>query len=191
MTTLLLRPEELDAGVVDRAFATLERDAVAQLVHDRVTADDVGLERVAELRYAGQAYELAVRVPGGPVDVEGLRHAFVTEHVRTYGHGSAHDPIELVTVRVIARVSRATRGSYDPLPGIASMEPVVGARDAYFGTRHGTVETPVLTRAALLDEERAGPFLVDEYDSTIVVPPGCAARLDAFGNVDVRVSAAR
>ncbi len=190
VTTLLLRSEELDGGIVDRAFAALERDAVAQLAHDHVRADDVRLERVAELRYAGQAYELAVRVPPSPVAVEELRNAFVEEHARTYGHGSAHDPIELVTVRVIARVSRATAGAYDPLPGIAALDPVVGARDAYFGARHGTVETPVLTRAALLGEERAGPFLVDEYDSTIVVPPGCAARLDDLGNVDVRVAAA-
>jgi N-methylhydantoinase A len=49
------------------------------------------------------------------------------------------------------------------------------------------VATPVVTRAALLDGERRGPFLVDEYDSTIVVPPWCSARLDGFGNVEVTV----
>jgi N-methylhydantoinase A len=49
------------------------------------------------------------------------------------------------------------------------------------------VATPVVTRAALLDGERRGPFLVDEYDSTIVVPPECSARLDGFGNVEVTI----
>jgi N-methylhydantoinase A len=45
----------------------------------------------------------------------------------------------------------------------------------------------VVTRAALLDGERAGPLLVDEYDSTCVVPPGCRARLDSYGNIEVDV----
>jgi N-methylhydantoinase A len=35
--------------------------------------------------------------------------------------------------------------------------------------------------------DKPGPFLVDEYDSTIVVPPGCSARLDRLGNVEVTV----
>ena len=70
---------------------------------------------------------------------------------------------------------------------IASRSRVIGERDAYFGPGDGTLATPVVTRAALLDGERAGPFLVDEYDSTIVVPPECVARLDPFGNVEVTV----
>ena len=150
-------------------------------------AGTVDLERFADLRYAGQAYELPVRVPPGRIAVDRLLDDFVAEHERTYGHGSRHDPIELVSVRLVARVPRADAASYDPLPEIASRSREVGERDAYFGTRHGTVATPVVTRAALLDGERRGPFLVDEYDSTIVVPPGCSARLDGFGNVEVTV----
>jgi N-methylhydantoinase A len=185
--TLLLRADELDAMTVDDALAALARDAFEQLVGDGHPADAIDVERLADLRFAGQAYELAVRVVPGPVVVDRLLDDFVAEHRRTYGHGSRLDPVELVSIRVVARVPRARADSYDPLPEIATRSREVGERDAYFGHRYGTVTTPVLTRASLLDGERAGPFLVDEYDSTIVVPPGCTGRVDALGNVEVTV----
>ena len=50
-------------------------------------------------------------------------------------------------------------------------------------TTHGTIAAPVVTRAALDATPRPGPLLVDEYDATTLVPPGCAARLDAHGNI--------
>ena len=56
---------------------------------------------------------------------------------------------------------------------------------AYFGPAHGVVETPVCNRAGLLDGARPGPLLVDEIDSTCVVPPNCVARLDGHGNIEV------
>ena len=128
-------------------------------------------------------------MPAGPVSVDRLIDEFVAEHVRTYGHGSRVDPVELVSVRVLARVPSASATTYDALPWIAAQERELGSRKAYFGPVHGMVQTPVLSRAALIDGERPGPFLVDEYDSTIVVPPGCSASLDRIGNVEVTVHA--
>jgi N-methylhydantoinase A len=185
--TLLLRPAELRPETVEDALASLKRDGLAQLADDGHSADDVELACFADLRYAGQAYELPVRLPAGPIALDRMLDDFVTEHERTYGHGSRLDPVELVSVRVVARIPRANAASYDPLPEIASRSRDIGERHAYFGPDHGTLATPVVTRAALLDGERAGPLLVDEYDSTIVVPPGCIARLDGFGNVEVTV----
>jgi N-methylhydantoinase A len=44
----------------------------------------------------------------------------------------------------------------------------------------------VLSRAALLDSPpRQGPLIVEEYDATCVVPPGCSVTLDALGNIDI------
>ena len=114
------------------------------------------LDRIAELRYAGQAHELQVTVPAGPVSVDRLIADFVAEHVRTYGHGSRADPVELVSVRVLARVPSASATTYDALPRIAAQERELGSREAYFGPEHGTVETPVLSRAALMTARGRG-----------------------------------
>ena len=187
--TLLVRSTEVDAATVEKAFAALERAAVDELVASGHAREDVRLRRLAELRFAGQAYELPVRVPDEPIAVDRLVASFVEEHVRTYGHGSPLAPVELVTVRVLARVERASTGAYDPLPLIVAHAQRLGSRTAYFGARHGLLETPVLTRGCLSERKLHGPLLVDEYDSTIAIPPGCSARLDTLGSVEVTVGA--
>jgi N-methylhydantoinase A len=145
--------------------------------------------RYADVRFSGQAYELSVPVPEGAIDVRRVVADFVAEHIRTYGHGSADDPVDVVSIRVIGRLERTAGRRYDPLAAIRALPRDEGTRVAYFGPAHGLVETPVCNRAGLLDRERDGPLLVDEIDSTCVVPPGCVARLDGHGNIEVDTDA--
>ena len=61
-------------------------------------------------------------------------------------------------------------------------------RDAYFGQDNDSLATPVLNRFELSREEpRRGPMLIDEYDATTLVPPGCSARLDDFDNIVIQI----
>ena len=108
----------------------------------------VTVSRYADVRFAGQAYELPVPVPDGEVDVARLVADFVAEHDRTYGHGSADDPVDVVSVRALARLEthrgaalRPTRGDPGRCP------PLEGSRPAYFGPETGLVDTPVCNRA--------------------------------------------
>ena len=185
--TFLARADDLDAAAVDEALARLEHEARGELAAGGHADDAVHVRRFAELRFAGQAYELPVPVPDGLVSMDSLVAGFVAEHVRTYGHGSALDPVELVTVRVQAFVARTSASAFDPLPQIVADARRLGVRPAYFGAEHGVLETPVVTRGVLADGEARGPLLVQEPDSSIVVPPGCTARLDPLGSVEVTV----
>lgn len=183
--TLMLRGDDVQADTLENAFDELEQEAATNLA----AGDDatVTVTRWADVRYTGQAYELPVRVAAGDVDVERLADDFVSEHVRTYGHGSAADPIDVVSVRVLARVERTAAQRYDPLAVIREQPAHESSRTAYFGTEAGAVEVPVCSRVGLLGRDRQGPLLIDEYDSTCVVPPGCTARLDAYGNIEVEI----
>ena len=183
--TLMLRGPEITAPALEGAFAEIEAEATNEVSDDRHAA--VSVSRFADIRYAGQAYELSVGVDSGPVDVERLVEDFVAEHVRTYGHGSPDDPVDVVSIRALARVERTAARMYDPLAAIRLLPPTDGVRTAYFGPTIGSVETPVCNRGGLLGDERRGPLLVDEADSTCVVPPGCVARLDGFGNIEVEL----
>ena len=150
----------------------------------------MSVTRYADVRYAGQAYELTVLVPPGAVDVERLVEDFVAEHVRTYGHGSADDPRR----RRLGAGARPRRADGGPAVRPARRDPRAPRRRGLAALptsapAAGTVETPVCNRAGLLGGERAGPLLVDEDDSTCVVPPGCTARLDGHGNIEVDVGA--
>ncbi len=183
--TLMLRREEVQAATLELVFAELAVEAVADVSEADVAG--IALSRTAEIRFAGQAYELPVVVPDGPVDPERLVAEFVEEHRRTYGHGGASDPVEIVSVRVVARVERTAGRRYDPLAVIRRQPALDTARPVYLGAEIGVASVPVCNRAGLLAGERPGPLLIDERDSTCVVLPGCLARLDAYGNIEIDV----
>ena len=70
--------------------------------------------------------------------------------------------------------------------GLCVSETQAISRCAYFGPEHGPLDVPVISRAELLDSPpREGPLIVEEYDATCVVPPGCRVTLDSLGNIDI------
>lgn len=183
--TLMLRDEEITAAALEASFAEIEAETKTHL--SGTAGARVRVSRYADVRYAGQAYELSVAVPQGPVDVGRLVADFVAEHVRTYGHGSMEDPVDVVSIRALARIERTSAQMYDPLAAIKALPAYEGTRLAHFGPDVGLVETQFCNRAGLLAGERRGPLLIDEADSTCVVPPGCLARLDHYGNIEVEL----
>jgi N-methylhydantoinase B len=140
----------------------------------RRDADD--WQRVADLRYRGQSWSVPIDFPGeiDEAAVAALVQAFEAEHERLYGtrleEGS---PIDIRALRLVSlgpeREQIALRVPSNSL--LQGNE----RRTVLFGD--GPVEVPVVSREALADA-RPGPLLVDEYDTTIVVPPGWTARLD-------------
>ena len=184
--TVMIRAEGADADAVAAAFDGLEAEARAAMVADGFPAEAVTVERLADLRYAGQAYELTVPVAPGTPNLRAMARAFDREHERTYGHPSEGDPVDLVNVKVLARVAVDTP---EPNRRLLPAPPAtLGApRDVYFGPADGTRETEIVARTGLNGDWREGPVIVEEYDATCVVPPGCRARLDALGNIDIAV----
>lgn len=179
-------------GLADGELAR-ELAALANEARDLMLAEghrqQLAATAAVDARYAGQSFELTVPVPD--LEAPGLAAAiaenFGSEHERTYGHRASGDPIQIVNLRVIARVPQAgdrlaIRPTTEPNPGQTQ-------RLAYFGPRIGRIPTPVIDRFALSKTPRSGPLLIEEYDATTLVPPGCAAHLDALGNIIIRVEA--
>jgi N-methylhydantoinase A len=176
------------AATSDTTLALIESDLTraAALVrpggrHDPATT--IMTERAADLRYAGQAYELTVSVPDGPLtsaSLMALAEAFGREHQRTYGHRASDEPVELVNLRLTARLATAEQ----PLPRPVSVaSQPIGQRAAFFGPPYGRLSTPILQRGHLEATPRPGPLIVEEYDATTVVPPGWQARRDRWDTI--------
>jgi N-methylhydantoinase A len=169
-----------------RAYAALAVRVAALL---GAPADAVRFEPQADARFQGQGFELTVPFAAGFLAAPGpegfARFAadFRAEHAARYGHAfNDAFPVEIVNLRLVGAVDGG------PVPAIAAPAPPEaaapeGSRKVHFGAAHGTVETPVIGRAALGAAPRRGPLVIEEYEGTSVVPPDCAARLDAAGNI--------
>jgi len=186
-----LRPlAGLDPHDLASTLASLEREAGA-LLDAQGYGSSVEIERSADLKYQGQSYELSVPLgpgAGGAEMIAQLAEAFGKEHERTYGHKAEGDPIQIVNLRLTARVRRGPEAR-DGTRLVPPARTRTAAREAYFGTSHGVLRTPVIGRHDLDATPRLGPLLVDEYDATTLVPPGGSAHLDAHGNIVIQTGA--
>jgi N-methylhydantoinase A len=193
--TCFQRTTELDLVQLTRLVTELERDALDTLCAEGYAAHQVVLRRQADLRYTGQSFELTVPLTDGTLDraaIDALSESFGQEHLRTYGHrGAADAPVDLINIRISAKgVAEQQRVPSDDQLRRLGRQPrgVVtrGSRSAYFGNL-GRIETPVIDRASLSEGTHGGPLIVEEYDATTVVPPGCSAALDDWGNIVIQI----
>jgi N-methylhydantoinase A len=182
--TFLRRTGGLDQDELEVQLASLEADARQGIGSDALRDSTFEVESWAEMRYVGQGFELPIPLPvrqgTWSAWLGRLDDAFAEEHERTYGHRTGN-PTEIVHLRVVAR-------EVDPPPfPSGSVEATrsggSGRRPAHFGDRFGTLETPVIRRADLSGEPAIGPFVIEDYDATTVVPPDFSACRDGGWNI--------
>jgi N-methylhydantoinase A len=192
--TFVAAHAQLDLAGLASLFAELEGEAAAALAAEGFGPGEHRFVRSADLRYDGQAFEVRVDVPGGQVDA-GLAAAvldrFHTEHERLYGYCYRDRPqhgVEWVNVRLTG-VGPLDAAAVAPIrSGSGTVRPT-GARPVFFaGSWH---DTPVLWRADLgAGDEVRGPAVIEEYGSTLPVPPGVRVVVDRLGALVARREAA-
>jgi 5-oxoprolinase (ATP-hydrolysing) len=183
--------KSLDHGQLGARFDELAEQAVRQLDADAVPDDRRLLRRLADCRYAGQGYEVRTEVPAGAVDeawVEELQERFHAAHELEYGH-RFDAAIEIINIRVVGigrvdelQAAEIERGDGDPSAAKTLEREVVYDVDGE-AERH---RTPFYERERLRAGDRlTGPAIVEQYDTTTVIPPGLQAEIDAHGNIVV------
>ncbi|MBX3529592.1 MAG: hydantoinase/oxoprolinase family protein [Rhizobiaceae bacterium] len=180
------RLDERSAPGIAALVQTLSARARTLLLDDGCSADGIHIAVQADLRYAGQAYELTVPLTGAGTPAElcaQLSENFHAEHEHSYGHCSRSEPIDLVNLRIVAHDDDGLADLPQPSGGGSGESQPARSRDAYFGRGTGDLRTPILRRADLGSGPRPGPLIVEEYDATILIPPGWSAHLDGRGNV--------
>jgi N-methylhydantoinase A len=190
-----LRPAQADTvDELTNAFVRLEHQAASVLNGSGYGDERISSRRFADVRYADQGYELVVQVPAGPLQpghVLQIVDDFGQEHMKTYGHVADDEPVDIVNLRVTSQVANNGSWVYDPSVALRSGMSHASApspdRRAYFGPNRGSVATPVLRRNDLPDKPLPGPFIIEEYDMTCVIPPGCEAALDERGNIVIHL----
>jgi 5-oxoprolinase (ATP-hydrolysing) len=189
VSTVYERLSKLDADALQRAFEELEGQARAQLEHDGIPADQLLIQRVADCRYLGQGYELRVDAASGNIDgdwVQKVRSDFHDIHEREYSRRFEDSDIEIPNVRVRGIGLMPPLEVPEAEAGGSADDALRYERDAWFrvGGELKQVPTSFYDRAALnAGSELEGPAIINQYDSTTVIPPGLTARIDRFGNI--------
>lgn len=184
------RLDDLDPARLAAIYDEMAEQAVA-VVRDSAVEGEIRVVRSADARYVGQGYELSVPVPAGRLDDAALtrvRAGFDEIYAARYGYANPREPVEVVTWKLSAvggtpRVALAKR---PPRSGEGSRK---GVRRAYFPEVPGYLECPVYDRYALAAGiTLTGPAIVEERESTTVLPPGVEAVVDEYANLLVGVA---
>lgn len=179
----------LDLARIGEDFAAMEAEIGARFAADGIPPEATRTARAADMRYAGQGYELRVPIDGGRVDGETIGAAlarFHAAHRAEYGHAFPEAVVEIVNLRVTGIGERPKPGRPRPAAGGTIEDARLPAAEVVF-TIDGAprrLSTPVLARERLpLEAPIDGPAIVVQTDTTTVVPPGCTLVADRSGNL--------
>jgi N-methylhydantoinase A len=188
------RRSELDLGQFNELWSELEEDAHKLLTREEgVEATRIRLERQADLKYYPQSFYLTLPIPDGQLseaDVEELFALYNETHQREFGYTiPAHAAeIEIGQIRLVATglidkpaLKAATQTNGKPVSK--------RTRPIYFEEHGGWLDAEVHERSELSPGATIhGPAVIDQLDSTTVLPPETRARVDTYANLvmDVR-----
>ena len=178
--------DTLSAAEIEPVVAALRADGLQVLATEGYRPDSAALRFAADLRYVGQSSDLTVPMP--PVfDATGratLAQAFHDAYQQAFGY-SADEPLELVNLRLVAIGLDEGRLDFGTLHVGAGSDAATGGTRAIHLPGGATVQARLVTRAALETGPVTGPAVIESYDTTILVPPGYAARRIAAGAIAI------
>jgi N-methylhydantoinase A len=180
--TIMLQASEAQERVSE-VVRELEVEGRTALQNEGIDAEQITLERLLDMRYAGQSYELTV--PLSEQVAEAVER-FHTTHQQRFGYSDSTKAVQVVNVRLRAR-GRAARPELVRQKHLYTEDArPVGTRQVGFASDEGVVyhQTSIYQRAELLAGMRlSGPALVLQYDTTTVIPSRWWGWIDEVGNL--------
>ena len=185
-----IAPEEVTD--VEAQLQELEALVLSQFERDGFAREDIRFRRIGELLYSEQMHELPIDLGEPPfttVSLERTHSEFHDEHKRTYGHNEPDDAVSFVNLKVLGEKPRAATVERPAAVSGALTSTDETTRDVYF-SGEGWLATSVASRTSLAPGATvAGPTLLTQVDTTVVLPPGSEAEVLASGDLMVAVGA--
>ena len=179
--------EDVNPSDVDSAFQELEHEGRQHLSHEGVTEDSMVFERHIDMRYLGQWRAMSIAVGKNITSLDDAIALFHKEHGREHNYSRLDAPVEIyrLTVTATGLTPKAEFAKHDldtstPVPG--------GKRLVVFDEDPEAIMTPVYDRdtlkaGAIVD----GPAIIEQLDSTVLVPPGLKAEVDPWLTIVINV----
>jgi N-methylhydantoinase A len=183
--------EEIDFKALNREFAALVKKGTQTLKQEGMRPDQITIERYVDVKYFSQARFFTVEVGSEPIhELKKITESFMTAMQLAYGYTlpPGYAPVELVNLRVIARGNL-------PKPDLPEVRRETTLAQARKRTRKvwfrdaGFVDTAIYEREKLpVGASFDGPAIVEQPDTTTVMPPNTNCTVDKYGNLIIHVA---
>lgn len=176
----------LDFERLNGLFEEMENEGKGVLREAGVAPFEMRIERTADMRYVGQGHEIRIPIPPGRLDsdrLDEIRAGFETEYTRKFTRTCEGVEIESVHWRVRMSAPEPDPGDVET-GSVAAGDAKKAVRGVLFNAEQAPEETPVFDRYRLAAGFcAAGPAIVEEAESTAVVPRGWVMSVEACGNL--------
>ncbi len=184
------RTDQMSMEALTSLYADLHALGEEALIEDGLEPERRAFQRTVDLRYVGQAYEVNVAFPDGAIDADAVSEAesrFHAEHQRLFAHSSKGDPVEFVSLRLVATGS-VDAPALREQPALSGPVSPSDTRDVYFEESNGFTDCPIYERRVLRPGTKfEGPAIIEQLDTTTVVHPGQTLSVDDLGNLIIGV----
>lgn len=177
---------DADAEELEASYKLLESEAEARLRHEGVPDERIVLQRLISMRYVGQWRSLVIPMGHGKDALNQAIEAFHAQHEREFAFRNDETPVELYQLQLQA-VGKTTKPNFQPVttsnegPGAPAE-----TRAVYFNGEW--YDTPVYNRSEVpAGATFSGPAIINQLDSTTVVPPGTDAEVDEWLNIRIHI----
>jgi N-methylhydantoinase A len=187
--SLLHLTTDVEPSDLRQLVARLTR-AAEQSLRASLATEEIEHRSWVELRYRGQAYELALELPATlprrvftHADLREVERRFHSEHERLYGYALGGHPVEMVNVRV-ETTAKMVKPELPKLERSRGGYPQERIRRLVYFAGEGAVECPIFLRESLTANlELKGPLILEGRESTVLLPSGWRAQVDTWGNL--------
>ena len=171
---------------IDTLFGEIETQGVAHLKSDGFKAGQIDVKRSLDMRYVGQVHECTVDIGTFPINektIEKVKDAFHRRHEELYTYSERHNAVEVVNIEstLYGRIDKPKAPKL--AKGATLARALKGHRKAIFEASGKSTKTPIYDGSRLgTGASVAGPAIIEEVTTTIVIEPGWTAKLDASGS---------
>ncbi|MCB1380739.1 MAG: hydantoinase/oxoprolinase family protein [Alphaproteobacteria bacterium] len=171
---------------IDKLFREIEALGVKHLKTDGFKPGQIDIKRSLDMRYVGQVHECTVDIGTFDINartIDKVKDAFHKRHEELYTYAERHNPVEVVNIESTLYGQIEKPKAPKLAKGLAPAKALKGHRKAIFEISGKATRTPVYDGSKLgAGATVAGPAIIEEVTTTIVIEPGWTAKLDASGS---------